>query len=71
MVEDRVKTYSLYGNTELPGRSHLGCNVGEPGRPRFILSPGLRDEERTLIAIEYLFQNLMKRTISGVADTDR
>ena len=71
MIEDRVETDAVHGETQLRGLSHFAGYIGEPRWTRFVLCPGFRDEERTFVAVIDFSEDVVKGTVFGFAHAYR
>ena len=71
MVENRIQTDTMHGNTGVNSGEHFPANIGQPNGAGAILGAGFRDENGPPIAAPDLQKNLVERTVSRIVPLHR
>src|SRR4051812_14289054 len=71
VVENRIETDAMHGNTGVNSAQHFPANIGQPDGAGAILGAGFRDENGSPIAAPDLQKNFMEGTVSRIIPLHR
>ena len=70
MIHDRIKTDAFDLHTVFGGSERFTADIAKPFRAQVVFDASLGDEERTLVAVVYFFNDISERLVARILLVD-